>query len=161
MKPTIQYKSFFSLSLWVLALILTGSIIGSLTQPEVKVWYSTLKRSSLTPPDAVFPIVWAILYGMIGACGWVIWREAPSKTLRTLKGLYITQLILNWSWTPIFFHYHMIGLSVGVIVAMNITVGMLIYHTYSKVKAVSLLLLPYFFWILFASYLNFYIWWYN
>jgi len=154
-------KIKLSLIIWIIGLIAIGSAIGSLTKPEISTWYSTLNRSPLTPPNYVFPVAWTILYGMIGACGWLIWRESPSPKLSIIKTLYVTQLILNWSWTPLFFHYHLTGISLVVLGVMDILVGILIFLTYRKMRAVSLLMIPYLFWILFATYLNFYIWQYN
>jgi len=143
------------------ALIAIGSIIGSLTKPEISTWYSTLNRSPLTPPNYVFPVAWTVLYGLIGVCGWLIWHESSFPKLRTIKTLYVTQLILNWSWTPLFFHYHLTGFSLIVLGAMDILIGALVFLVYSKIRSVSLLMMPYLLWILFASHLNFYIWWHN
>ncbi len=154
-------KKFLSLIIWIVALITIGGIIGSLTKPEISIWYSTLHRALLTPPNYVFPVAWTILYGIIGACGWLIWRPQAFPKRRVIKTLYVAQLILNWSWTPLFFHYHLTGLSLVVLGLMDIFVGTIIWLAYQKVSAVSLLMLPYLFWILFASYLNFYIWQYN
>ena len=156
-----ENKNHLSLILWTLGLIAIGGVIGSLTKPEISAWYSTLNRSNLTPPNYVFPIAWTILYGIIGACGWFIWRASSFPKLSVIKTLYLTQLILNWSWTPLFFHYHLTGLSLVVLGLMDILVGALVCLAYPKIRAVSLLMLPYLFWILFASYLNFYIWRYN
>ena len=158
----MKNKNYLSLTIWIVALIAIGGAIGSLTKPEISTWYSTLNHSTLTPQNYVFPIAWTILYGIIGACGGLIWRtqEAFHK-LSVIKILYVTQLILNWSWTPLFFHYHLTGLSLIVLLAMDILVGTIIWLAYRKMKAVSLLMIPYLLWILFASYLNFYIWWYN
>ncbi len=154
-------KTHICLIIWIVALTAIGGGIGSLTKPEISTWYSTLNRSSLTPPNYVFPVAWTILYGIIGACGWCIWRKSQFPRLSVIKTLYVTQLILNWSWTPLFFHYHLTGLSLVVLVAMDIMVGTLICIAYRKMKAVSLLMIPYLSWILFASYLNFYIWQHN
>jgi translocator protein len=156
-----ENKNHLSLIIWIVALIVIGGVIGSLTKPEISTWYSTLNRSILTPPNYVFPIAWTILYGIIGACGWLIWRESSFRKLNVIKILYLTQLILNWSWTPLFFHYHLTGFSLVVLVAMDILVGILIFLAYRRMRAVSLLMIPYLSWILFASYLNFYIWQYN
>ena len=156
-----ENKSHLSLIIWIVALIAIGGVIGSLTKPEISTWYSTLNRSPLTPPNYVFPIAWTILYGIIGVCGWLIWRESSLPKLRTIKTLYVSQLILNWSWTPLFFHYHLTSFSLLVLGAMDIMVIMLIYLSYSKIRNVSMLMLPYLFWILFASYLNLHVWWYN
>jgi translocator protein len=154
-------KSYFSLFLWIASLIVIGSIIGSLTKPEMSTWYSTLNRSPLTPPNYVFPITWTILYAIIAICGWIIWRTPSFSALRLIKSLYVIQLILNWSWTPLFFHYHLTGLSFFVLVVLDILVSMMIYLAYPKGRSVSLLMIPYLVWILFASYLNFYIWQHN
>lgn len=157
----MQNKNYLSLILWILALIAIGGVIGSLTKPEISAWYNTLHRSTLTPPNYVFPVAWTILYGIIGTCGWLIWRKQSLPKLTTIKTLYVIQLILNWSWTPFFFSYHLIGFSLIILGAMDILVGALIFLAYPKIRAVSLLMLPYLFWILFASYLNFHIWQYN
>lgn len=154
-------KNHLSLIIWIVALIVIGMAIGYLTKPEISTWYSTLNRSSLTPPNYVFPVAWTILYGIIGACGWLIWRTSSFPTLKIIKSLYVTQLILNWSWTPLFFHYHLTGISVIILVTMDVLVGTLIVLTYRKIASVSLLMMPYLFWILFATYLNVYIWRYN
>jgi benzodiazapine receptor len=154
-------KSTLSLIIWTIGLIAIGGVIGSLTKPEISTWYSTLNRSTLTPPNYVFPVAWTILYGAIGACGWLIWQEAPLPRLSVIKTLYVTQLILNWSWTPLFFHYHLRGVSLIVLGAMDIMVSAIIWLSYGKMRATSLLMLPYLLWILFATYLNFYIWCYN
>jgi translocator protein len=156
-----ENKSHLYLIIWIVALIAIGGVIGSLTKPEISTWYSTLHRSTLTPPNYVFPVAWTILYGIIGACGWSIWGSQAFPKLSIIKTLYVTQLILNWSWTPLFFHYHLIGLSLVVLVAMDILVCALIFLAYRRMRAVSLLMIPYLSWILFATYLNFYIWQYN
>jgi benzodiazapine receptor len=157
----MQNKKYLSLIIWIVALIAIGSIIGSLTKPEISAWYSTLNRSPLTPPNYVFPIAWTILYGAIGACGWLIWRTPSFPKLNDIKALYMIQLGLNWSWTPLFFYYHGTWVSLIVLISMDIVVGMLIWLAYSKIRSVSLLMIPYLLWILYASYLNFYIWQHN
>ena len=156
-----ENKKYLSLIIWIVLLIAIGGVIGSFTKPEISTWYSALNRSTLTPPNYVFPVAWTILYGIIGVCGWLIWRASSFPKLSIIKTLYVAQLILNWSWTPLFFHYHLTGLSLVVLVAMDILVCALICIAYRRMRAVSLLMIPYLSWILFASYLNFYIWQYN
>lgn len=156
-----ENKKSLSLIIWIVLLIAIGGVIGSFTKPEISTWYSALNRSTLTPPNYVFPVAWTILYGIIGVCGWLIWRASSFPKLSIIKTLYVTQLILNWSWTPLFFHYHLTGLSLVVLGTMDILVFALICLAYRKMRAVSLLMIPYLSWILFATYLNFYIWRYN
>lgn len=149
------------LLIWIITIIAIGSVIGSLTKPEISTWYSTLNRSTVTPPNYVFPIAWTILYGIIAACGWLIWRSQAFPKLSIIKTLYVTQLILNWSWTPLFFGFHLTGLSLVVLGLMDILVFAVIWLSYPKIISVSLLMLPYLLWITFATYLNFYIWGHN
>jgi benzodiazapine receptor len=150
-----------SLLIWIVALIVIGGIMGSLTKADISAWYNTLNRAPLTPPNEIFPVAWTILYGMMGVCGWLIWRESSLSKMNIFKVLYVAQLILNWSWTPLFFSCHFIGASLLVLVSMDILASMLILIAYPKIRIMSLLMLPYLFWILFATYLNFYMWWYN
>ena len=138
----VENKTRFSLIIWTLGLIAIGGIIGSLTKPEISTWYSTLNRSGLTPPNYVFPVAWTILYGIIGACGWLVWRKQSLPKITAIKTLYVAQLILNWSWTPLFFHYHLTGLSLIILGSMNIMVGVLIFLAYPKIRTVSLLMIP-------------------
>lgn len=137
-----------------------GFFIGSLTKPEISGWYSYLKISPMTPPNYVFSIVWSFLYSTIGLCGWLIWSNEVFDQ-GFIKALYVLQLILNWCWMPLFFGYHLIGLALFVLFCMDFFLGAIIYLSYKKIRLVSWLLLPYFFWILFATYLNFYIFIYN
>jgi benzodiazapine receptor len=154
-------KSYISLIVWIAAFLLIGSIIGSLTKTEVTTWYSGLNRSPLTPPNYAFPIAWTILYAMIASCGWIIWCHQSFSNLMLIKRLYVMQLLLNWSWTPLFFRYHFIGSSLICLLIMDIIVAMIIYFSYTKIRLVSILMTPYLVWILFATHLNFYIWQYN
>ena len=154
-------KSYLSLIVWVAALVLIGAIIGSLTKADISDWYKHLSRSPLTPPNYIFPIAWTILYGIIGACGWLIWCKEHFPGGMLIKGLYIIQLGLNWMWSFLFFRYHWICVSLIDLVLMDIVVGMIIYLGYVRARLVSLLMLPYLLWIVFATYLNFYILYYN
>lgn len=151
-------KSFLVLLAWISTLILIGWIIGLLTKSNVATWYPTLIRSPLTPPNYVFAPVWTILYAMIGAAGWLIWGEENQKTLKTL---FIAQLVLNWSWTPIFFSYHLTGMALICLLAILALVATIIAKTHQSVPKVAILLTPYFLWLLLACHLNFYIWMHN
>jgi len=156
----MKNKNYLSLLIWIIALMFIGWTLGSVTKAEVSTWYSTLNRSPLTPPNYMFGIAWTILYVLIAISGWMIWQK-QFQNLKNIKSLYIAQLLLNWSWTPLFFLYHLTDISLVVLLTMNILVAAIIYQSYAKMKLVSLLMAPYMAWILFAAYLNFYVWQYN
>ena len=150
----INTKKYLSLVTWIVALIAISSLIGAATKPEISAWYISIKRSPLTPPSYVFSVVWTILYALIATCGWLIWRNTDSK----LKALYSAQLVLNWSWMPCFFSLHLIGAALVILALTDIVVGAIIWCTYRTIPKATLLMTPYFLWILFATYLNFFIW---
>lgn len=148
---------YVKLMLWVVALVVIGAVIGSLTKGEVNTWYRSLNVSPLTPPDYVFGVVWSILYAVIAASGWLIWEEKSHQ----LKYMYSLQLISNWCWMPLFFGCHLIGAALLCLAVTLFLVAALIIKSYERLQVVSLLLMPYLLWLLFAGYLNFYTWLHN
>lgn len=145
---------------WMAALIGIGVFIGVLTKAEIGFWYNNLNRSELTPPNYIFSIAWTVLYALIASSGWLIWNS-NFLYKKNLKTLYFIQLILNWSWSFLFFKYHLIGTAFIILCLLDFLVGMIIWLSYSKIRRVSFFMIPYVVWILFASYLNYYIWLYN
>lgn len=154
-------KSIISLILWILGILITGMLLGQLTKANIDSWYVHLPLSSLTPPGAVFGIVWSILYIMLGAVGWAIWRMEQTRGLGLIKSLFIAQLILNFSWTPIFFHFHAIGLALLCSLFILVLAALLTYLVFKQQKSIAYALMPYLFWLMFASYLTLYTWIYS
>ena len=154
-------QSYIFLFLWIMFLVGIGSLCGLLTKDQMFSWYLNLNRSPLTPPSYVFGIVWTILYVLIASAGWMIWNADNVNGLLTIKIAYIVQLLLNWSWTPLFFTFHFIGGAFIVLISLVSVVGFLIVKTYTQLPFVSVLLIPYAAWLVCATYLQFYIWLYN
>ena len=148
-------KRYLYLLLWILGLECLGWISGSLTKDSVVTWYLTLNRSMLTPPSVVFPIVWGILYAFIGVIGWLIWQSNLSLT--RVKAVFIIQLILNFLWTPVFFYWHWLWISVWVISVLYLTVLYLTVVLLTRIRLAGLLCVPYLIWLSLAVYLNYFI----
>lgn len=119
-----------------------------------KEWYGKLKKSPLTPPDYVFGIVWPLLYILL--LMYVVALVIHSKCEGLCPPLipFIIQLIINFSWSPVFFRYQKIKIALGMIILMILLTGYTMYLTYPIDARLILLLLPYFLWICFAGYLN-------
>lgn len=117
-------------------------------------WYNQLKRSSLTPPDWVFGVVWPILYGLILASGFLYITSTPTR-LGII--LYFVQWALNLAWSPLFFQQRKICSSFVVVILMVLFTGMTIWEFHKKSPLSAYLLIPYLLWISFATYLNGYI----
>ena len=68
-------------------------------------WYTGLLKSSLTPPGYVFGIVWTFLYMFLAVYAWSIWQvcKVPVQDRVTLQGVFVVQMLLNLSWSSVFF----------------------------------------------------------
>ena len=133
----------------VLPLII-GGIVGIITSNSMD--YNDLIKAPLSPPGIVFPIVWTIIYLLIGISYTLLKEkgEVPKET----QQLYYTQLIFNYLWTFIFFVFRLGLLSVLWIIILDILVIIMTYQFYKQNKLSGILLIPYVLWLLFATYLN-------
>jgi tryptophan-rich sensory protein len=117
-----------------------------------------LAKSTLTPPDYVFPIVWSLLYVLIALVGSFFWRYRDEPKVKAMWTLFITQLLLNWAWTIIFFGCQLIALGFWVIVILvflNVNIAL---KARKKYYFAANMMIPYILWLVFAGYLNFMIW---
>ena len=114
-------------------------------------WYETLKRSSLTPPGYIFSIAWSILYFLIALSACIVWPKASAYS----KGLFFAQLIGQIIWSYTFFYLHAVWFGFGVLILLCLLIGVMIIDFYRYSKTAGILLMPYFLWCVFASYLNF------
>lgn len=120
-------------------------------------WYTKLKKSSLTPPSKYFGVVWALLYFSL-IISFVIFICNDGRKKSPL-GFYffIIQLLINLSWSLIFFKLKQIKLAVLIIILTIIfTILTIIYFWKVNIWS-SILLIPYVLWLIFALYLNSYI----
>lgn len=120
------------------------------TAPQMA-WYETLKRSSLTPPGYVFSIVWSILYFLIALSACIVWNKSSNHS----KGLFYGQLFAQIMWSYSFFYLHFVWAGFAVLILLTLLIVLMIRNFYQYSKTASVLLLPYLFWSIFASYLNF------
>lgn len=148
-------KKYLSLALWILVFEVISGLIGRVTQPGVDNWYATLAPPPFTPPNIAFPVMWTILYALIAATGWTLWRTrkqtADGNKLMLLFAVYMT---LNWSWSFIFFGAHMLLGGFLWIIALNIVALALIIRAWKPNKNAALLMVAPTLWTLFAAYLN-------
>lgn len=114
--------------------------------------YHDLVKPTLSPPGIVFPIVWTIIYLLIGI-SYTLLKE-KGKIPRETKQLYYIQLIFNYLWTFIFFVFRLRLLSVLWIIILDVLVIIMTYQFYKQNKLSGILLIPYVLWLLFATYLN-------
>ncbi|MFJ1269597.1 TspO/MBR family protein [Legionella lytica] len=152
----LSKKNGTKLIIWILSFELIGFFLGLLTQANILSWYEGLHKSILTPPGWVFSIVWPLLYAFLAIVGFHLWQHHRHPRSAKVFNLYLVQLIMNWLWTPFFFQFHWLGFSFLWLLVMVVLNAFLIIKI--KESTLRLLLIPYFLWLSFASYLNGVIW---
>ncbi len=148
-------------SIWIglgfwLAVTFAAAWIGSRFQPGE--WYSGLIKPALTPPGWVFGPVWTLLYAIMAVAAWLVWcRHGLANAIGPL-GLFLGQLALNALWSYLFFGLQHPGLALLDIVVLWLVILATVKAFWRSHRPAGLLLLPYLFWVSFATYLNFQFW---
>ena len=132
--------------------LLLGSLISNIGRPDK--WYNKkLKKPELNPPNYVFPIVWTILYIMIGISYFLALRKTKDIKYWILP---ILHLLLNFSYSPMFFYFRELLLS-AILTTLILITGLMVIYQFSKLdkSLISIyLLIPYIIWLCFANYLS-------
>ena len=143
-----------------LAILLTelvGGVAGLFTSMGMENYENAVKPA-LTPPAIVFPIVWTILYALMGISVARIWLSPATKERNHGLIVFVAQLFFNFFWSIIFFNLQAYGFAFFWLVALwALTLLMII--TFNKTdRLAALLQIPYLLWLTFAGYLNFMVW---
>ena len=146
---------------WI-AVTLTVAVLGGILTNGSMGNYEAANKSPLTPPSAVFPIVWSVLYLLMAiSAGLITHSDASQEEKDKAIHLYALQLILNFFWSLIFFNMGLYFLSFLWLLALWILILVMIVQ-FSKInKWAAWLNVPYLLWVTFAGYLNFMIWMLN
>jgi tryptophan-rich sensory protein len=143
----------------VLATAMAGAMGGIVTRSGKEPWYSGLEKSSLTPPDWLFGIVWPSLFSlMVLSALLVLWRAGSFHAASRPLGVYFAMLMVNVGWSLFFFGLKQVPLSLGVLTALWLLILAMMGEFAHISKPAAWLQLPYLIWVTFAGYLNLYIW---
>ena len=138
--------------------LVSGSLSGLAIADHISSWYSTLNKPSFNPPNYLFGPVWSVLYILMGI-GLYLILQTPKSAMRNKSiMLFAVQLILNLSWSFIFFNAQspFAALIIIGILWIAILMMMIYFHTLSPIA--SYLQIPYLLWVSFATVLNAAIW---
>ena len=134
-----------------IALVLgAGMTIGYLNVPGQ--WYAALQKPPFNPPDWIFAPVWTVLFVLIAIAGSRTWGRG---SLSAAMILWLAQMALNFSWSPVFFSLHMIATALVIVAALFVSVIAFIVLQWPRDRTSALLFIPYAFWVGFATILNF------
>ena len=134
----------------ILVPLLIGSLVGFLTSNYIN--YNNLVQPSFAPPAILFPIVWTILYTLMGVSYGIL--KSNSLTDDKINTIYYSQLFVNALWSFFFFVFELRLFAFFWILLLITLVILMIIEFYKKNKVAGLLQIPYLLWISFASVLN-------
>jgi benzodiazapine receptor len=124
--------------------------------------YQSFNKPSFSPPSYVFPIVWTILFFLMAVAAYRIWMQGKSGAdVRKALVLYVIQLILNFSWSIIFFRFNLMGLAFFELLLLLVFILLTAFEFYKHDKIAAYLMIPYIIWVSFAAVLNYTIWMIN
>ena len=131
-----------------------GALIALITHSSMSAWEG-LRKPPLAPPGWLFPVVWSILYALMGYASYlVLTAPAAREDIRRALFAYGAQLLVNLLWPIVFFNLRACTPAFVVLVLLFVLIGL----TAARFRAISrsafLLLLPYWLWVAFAGYLN-------
>lgn len=140
--------------LWILAAEAVGALSGFLTRDGAQLYRDTLEKPPLSPPGIVLPIVWSILYLLMGVSAARIARAGPSTARAKGLARFFAQLAFNFFWSILFFNLQNYALALGWLVVLFALILWMILAFAGADRTAALLQLPCLLWVAFAGYLN-------
>lgn len=134
----------------ILIPVIIGGIVGLFISSSID--YNSLNKPFLAPPAIVFPIVWTILYTLMGISYGIL--KSNKLTDQEIDLIYYIQLGFNALWSIFFFLLKWRLFAFIWIIILAILIVVMIFKFYNRNKVAGLLQIPYLLWVLFASYLN-------
>ncbi len=150
-------KNYKSLIFILLITFLSSFIAGFITQLNIDPWYQSLNKLSFSPPNWIFGPVWTVLYAFMSIAIWVVYEKSKKSDLIFSKKIlryYFYHLVINLSWSFIFFYFHLIFFAFINILFLIITIIFLMNLYFPRSKISFILMVPYLLWITFAAVLN-------
>ena len=120
--------------------------------------YDLLTKPPATPPDRLFPVVWTLLYLLMGIAMGRVWRTADGSARRQAAALWCVQLGVNGFWPAVFFLWQAHGGAFFLLAGLIALVLAMSAQFSRRDPAAAWLCVPYLLWLLFAAYLNLGVW---
>ena len=145
-------------AVWILFTEAVGALSGWLTREGAEIYSTTMRQPPLSPPSIVFPIVWGILFALMGIGAARIYLAPVSNNRSRGLLLFFLQLAFNFFWSIIFFNLQAFGFAFFWLLALwLLIIGMI--ATFRRVdRPAAWLQIPYLLWVTFAAYLNGGVW---
>ena len=146
---------------WILLAEAVGGLSGWLTRDGAKAYSESIIQPPLSPPALVFPIVWGILFALMGIGAARIYLAPPSRERTNSLRIFLLQLAFNFFWSILFFNLQAFGAAlVWLLILWGLILWMIV--AFRKVDPLAARMqIPYLLWVTFAAYLNYGVWMLN
>ncbi|MBE6850498.1 MAG: tryptophan-rich sensory protein [Ruminococcus sp.] len=142
------------LLLFIVGTELVGAL-SSLLSGNFSAVIDSLNKPPLVPPAILFPIVWVILYALMGFSAYLVYvSEKNDDTRKSSLILYFVQLFVNFMWSIVFFRWKLINAAVAVIILLALLILIMIIRFRKSNPLAGYINIPYLIWVFFAAYLN-------
>ena len=141
----------------ILLTLAVGGLIGFLTSMGMDS-FDALTKPPLTPPSFLFPIVWTVLFILMGVGAARIFMTEPTAARNRALIVYVVQLAVNFFWSIIFFNLQAYAFAFFWLILLWVLILTMIYLFCKVDKPAALIQIPYAIWVTFAGYLNLMIW---
>ena len=143
---------------WILAVEVTGVLSGLLSRQGMQVYTEMIHKPPLSPPGVLFPLVWTILYALMGIGAARIEASADSDLRSRALNVFAVQLVVNFFWSLIFFNARAYGFALVWLLLLWVLIAAMILMFRPVDWLAALLQIPYLLWVTFAAYLNYGVW---
>lgn len=123
--------------------------------------YKAADKPALTPPDIVFPIVWSLLFALMGISAARVYMKPATRQRNRGLLIYILQLAANFIWSLLFFNLQAYGFAFFWLILLWVLILLMIISFSKTDKIAAYLQIPYLLWVSFAGYLNYMVWMLN
>ena len=151
-------KAWKTYAIWILIAEAVGGLSGWLTRRGAQQYAETIAKPPLSPPAWVFPVVWTLLFALMGIGAARIWMRQPSLRRTRALELFAVQLGFNFFWSIIFFNFQQFGLALLWLLILWALIVWMILAFRRVDRPAALLHIPYLLWVSFAAYLNLGVW---
>ena len=141
----------------ILLTLAVGGLRGFLTSMGMDS-FDALTKPPLTPPSFLFPIVWTVLFILMGVGAARIFMTEPTAARNRALIVYVVQLAVNFFWSIIFFNLQAYAFAFFWLILLWVLILTMIYLFCKVDKPAALIQIPYAIWVTFAGYLNLMIW---
>lgn len=137
----------------ILIALAVGGLSALVTSSNMNT-YENIVKPALAPPGWVFPVVWSILFILMGISSAIVYKKGGNDATDALK-VYALQLIVNFFWSIIFFNMQAYLFAFIWLLLLLALIAVMIYRFYKVSPLAAYLQIPYFLWVCFAGYLTF------